>query len=83
MSGIKWNLEVQTDPLILARTPKLVIINKKKEENMAYLWFYNPSEPQSKNKKNWKEWKEWKVLRHYLRTKKSMDYECDGDTNCS
>ena len=49
-----WDFEIQTDYLILARQPDLVIINKN--ENLLNCELYCPGRPQTKSERKWKEW---------------------------
>ena len=46
---ILWDFEIQTDHLIQARKPDLMLINEKKE-NLSSSEFCRSSGPQSKNK---------------------------------
>ena len=67
-----WNFEIQTDHLILARWSHLVIVNKKKKENLAY------------HKVKFKESeKKDKYLDLARELKKTMEHEGNGDTNCN
>ena len=50
-----WDFDIQTDHLISARRPDLIIINKKKEENLQNSWLRCPDWPQNKTEKTWKE----------------------------
>ena len=49
---VLMNFARQTDHLILARRPDLVIINKNKKENLPSSGFSRSSEPQRENKKD-------------------------------
>ena len=70
MNKILWDLEIQTDHLILARRADLVIIN----------WVHFLL---SLMNRKWKsKWKVRQVLRPCQRTKKGMEHEGDGDTIC-
>ena len=72
---ILCDFEIQTDHLIPARKPDLVLIyEKKKNVSKCILPFQRTAE-----------WK-WKkairlVLRPYQRTKKAVEHEGDGDTS--
>ena len=49
MHKVLWDFEIQTDPLITASQPDLVIVNKKeKNENLLNCGLYRPSRPQNK-----------------------------------
>ena len=54
-----WDFNIQTDHLILARRPDLVIINKKKKkkkkENLQNSRLCCPGWPQNKTERMWKE----------------------------
>ena len=52
-----WDFDVPTDPLISARRPDLIIINKKKKkkENLQNCPLCCPGRPQNKTKRMWKE----------------------------
>ena len=50
MHKLFLKFEMQTDPLISARRPDLITINKKKRK------LYGPGGPLSKTFKKWKEW---------------------------
>ena len=62
---------IQTDPLISARRPDLVIINRK--ENLPHSQLCCFSRPESESQRKWKE-------RPYTKTKLAMEYVGDGDT---
>ena len=42
---ILWDFQIQTDLLIPARKPHLVIISKKKKENLPFCGFFCPGGP--------------------------------------
>ena len=44
------DFNIQTDHLIPARRPDLIIINKKKKENLQNCRLFSPGEPQNKSK---------------------------------
>ena len=51
-----WDFNIQTDHLIPARRPDLIIINKKKrKENMYNCRHCCPGGPQNKSERKWKE----------------------------
>ena len=50
-----WDFKIQTDHLIRARRPDLIIINKKKKENMQNSRLSCPGWPQNKTERMWKE----------------------------
>ena len=53
---LQWDFNIQTDHLIPARRPDLIIINnKKKKENLQNCWLCCPSGPQNKSEEMWKE----------------------------
>ena len=49
-----WDFDIQTDQLISARRPHLIIINNKKE-NLQNCGLYCPGWPQNKTERKWKE----------------------------
>ena len=49
-----WDFDIQTDHLISARRPDLIIINKNKE-NLQNCWLCCPGGPQNKTERMWKE----------------------------
>ena len=51
-----WDFDIQTNHLIPARRPDLIIINnKKKEENLQNRQICCPDRPQNKTQRMWKE----------------------------
>ena len=46
---LQWDFNIQTDQLIPARRPDLIIINKKKEENLQKCRLCCPGGPQNKS----------------------------------
>ena len=56
---LPWNFYIQTDHLIPARRPDLIIINKKKKkkrrENLQNFRLCCPARPQNKSEGKWKE----------------------------
>ena len=52
-----WDFNIQTDHLIPARRPDLILINKKKKkkENLKNCWLCCPGGPQNKSEGKWKE----------------------------
>ena len=49
-----WDVNIQTDHIIPARRPDLIIINKNKQ-NMQNSRLCSPSWPQNKTERMWKE----------------------------
>ena len=64
-----WDFDIQTDHLISARRPDLIIINKKKKkkkekkENLQNYGFCCPGWPQNKTEEKWKKYKYLDVAR--------------------
>ena len=55
---LRWDFNIQTDHLIPARRPDLIIINKKKKkkkENLKNCLLCCPGGPQNKSEGMWKE----------------------------
>ena len=50
-----WDFNIQTDHLIPARRPDLIIINKKRKENLQNCRLCCPGGPQNKPEGKWKE----------------------------
>ena len=50
-----WNFDIQTDPLISARKPDLIIINEKKKRKSEKLSTLLSRTPQNKTERMWKE----------------------------
>ena len=75
----RWKFEIQTDHLISARRPDLVIV-KKKKENLPNRGICRPGWPQSKIERRQKE---GKVPRRCSRIEKTMEHECGVDSNCN
>ena len=50
-----WDLNIQTDHLIPARRPDLIIISNKKKENLQNCRLCCPGGPQNKTERMWKE----------------------------
>ena len=73
---ILWDFEIQTDPLITARRPDLVLINKKKK--LSYRRFCRPGRPRSKTEGNWKE---RQILGPGQKTEKTVEHEGESCTN--
>ena len=67
---IIWDFKIQTDHLIPARRPDLVIVNKK--ENLSSSGLCCPGGPQSENQRKWKE---RKVLKLCPKTEKIRNKE--------
>ena len=75
MHKIIWDFEIPTNHLISARRPDLVIITriiKKKEKRTSWIVEFAVHNG-----------KERRVLRPCRRTKKGVEYESDGHTNCN
>ena len=67
-----WDFNIQTDHLIRARRPDLIIINKKKKENLQNCRFCCSSGPQNK----------LEVPRPCKRIEKAVEHESDDCANC-
>ena len=52
-----WEFDIHTDHLISVRRPDLIIINKKKKENLRNCRLCFPGWPQNKTESMWKEGK--------------------------
>ena len=78
MHKILWDFEIQTDRLIPARRPDLVIINKKL--TWHHVNFCSSGRLQSENKRKQKN---TQLLGPCQRTEKAVEQESVGDTNCS
>ena len=52
---VLWDFNTQTDHLIPARRPGLIIINNKKKENSQNSRLCCPAWPQNKTERIWKE----------------------------
>ena len=78
MHKFPWAFEMQTDHQILTRRPDLVIISKKKKENLPNYGLCGSGRPQSKIEKKKKD-----MHLHLARKlkKKTLDYESDCDCN--
>ena len=50
-----WEFDIHTDHQISARRPDLIIINKKKKENLQNCRLCCPGWPQNKTERMWKE----------------------------
>ena len=70
-------MKIQTDPLIPARRPKIVITDKKIEENQTNSRICCPGGPQSEDQRKRKE---RQILRPCQRTKSVMGQESDCGT---
>ena len=77
---IPWDFEIQTDPLISARRPDLMIVNKKKRTRRI-VDFADPADHRVKSKENEKRDKYLDLTRE-IKKEKTMEYVGDGDTNC-
>ena len=73
-----WDFDIQTDHLILSRRQDLIIINKKKKENLQIVDFSVPTDHRIKLK-------ECETRDKYLdfarESKKTMEHEGDNYTN--
>ena len=76
---ILWDFEIQTDHLTLTRRPDLEFILRK-DENVLSCGFCRSGRRQSGNKRKRKD---WKILGSCQRTKKALEHESIGDTNCN
>ena len=76
---IHWNFEIQTNHLISARRPDLVIVDKKKS-TCRILHFAVPPDYREKLKGREKKNKYQDLAREW---KKNVEHESDGDTNCN
>ena len=74
---ILWNFEIQTDHLISARRPDLVLVNNKKKNPLSS-GLSRAGGPQNENQRKWKG---RQVLRPYQITKKVMEHDDDDDDN--
>ena len=80
---ILWDFEIKMNQLIPAKRSDLVPINKKEKkekENYRYSGYCRLSGPQIKNQRKKKQ---RQLLVTSLGSKKVMEHEGDGDTNCS
>ena len=50
-----WDFDIKTDHLISTRKPDLIIINRKKKENLQSCRLCCPGRPQNKTERIWKE----------------------------
>ena len=76
MHKIFWDYEIQTDHLISARQPDLVIVKKMLNSELC-----SSGRLQSKKRKENGKWDKYLDLAR--EQKKSMEYEGDSDTNCN
>ena len=74
-----WDFDIQTDHLIPARRPELIIINKKKKKICKIVDFAVPAEHRIKLKECEKRHKYLDLAREL---KKTMEHEGDNYTNC-
>ena len=72
-----WDFDIETDPIISARRPDLIIMNKKKRTCKS-VDFAVPADHRLKRKKMLKE---GHVPRHWLGTEKTEEHESDNNTN--
>ena len=76
---IIWDFDVQTDPLISARRPDLIIINNKKKKRIRKIvYFAVPADHRIKLKESEKKDKYLDLAREL---KKTMDHVGDYYTN--
>ena len=76
---LQWDFDIQTDHLISARSPKLIIINNKRREFAKIVDFAVLADHRIKLKECEKK---DKYLGLAKELKKSMDQEGDNYTNC-
>ena len=74
-----WDFEIQTDPLISARRPDLVIVNKKKEKKKKKR---EPVSAHHRVKSKESENRD-KYLDLARELNKTMEHEGEGDINCN
>ena len=74
-----WDFDIQTDHLISARRPNLIIINNKKRKNFKMVYFAVPADHRIKLKECEKREKCLDLAREM---KKTMEHEGDNYTNC-
>ena len=74
-----WDVDIQTDHLILARRPDLIIIKKEKERICKIVDFAVPADHRIKLKEREKKVKYLDLARE---SKKTIEHECDNYTNC-
>ena len=74
-----WDFDIQMDPLISARRPDLIIINKKKR-TCKIVDFAVPANLRIKLKESEKKDKYLDLAREL---KKTMEHESDSYTNCN
>ena len=75
-----WDFEIQTDHLISARRPELIIVNKKKKK-MKTFRFVNFAVPADHRVELKKAKRKMRNLDFAGELKKIMGHESDGDTN--
>ena len=78
MQKILWDFEIQTDHLVPAGRPELEIVNMKKRN----YWIVDFAAPVD-HSKNQRKQKKRQIVRSWQRTKKAMEHEGVGDTNCN
>ena len=74
-----WDFDIQTDPLISARRPDLIIINKNKKRTFQILDFAVPADYRIKLKESKKKDKYLDLAR---KIEKTMEHDGDNHTNC-
>ena len=73
-----WDLVIQTDRLISARRPDIVIINKKKKKKKKICKIVDFAVPAGHRIKL----KKCEKRNKYLGLEKTLEHEGDNDTNC-
>ena len=75
-----WDFNIQTDHLIPARKPDIIIINNKKKENLQNCRLCCPGGPQESEKKENE--KKDKYLDLARELKKTVEHESNDCANC-
>ena len=70
---VLWDFEIQTDRLISARRPDLVIANEKKNDNILNSGLCRPGRLESEIKRK----------REEINIKRTIENKGDDDTNCN
>ena len=76
-----WDFDIQTDHLISARRPDLIVINKKKQKICKIVNFAVPADLRIKLKECEKRDKYLDLARE-LKKKQTMEHEGDNCNNC-
>ena len=77
---IFMEFEIQTDHLISARRPDLMIVKKKKKRTCRIVDYAVPADHRGKLKESEKRDKNLDLAREFKKPK-TMEHERDGDTN--